>query len=171
MAELETYAPDDWIVHAHYGVGRIEGIEIKNISGEDTRYYRVTTSQSTFWVPVDQIDNELIRPLSSTGDIENVIATLQEPAQVMSSNAKVRQSRIHKVRIANEPVDIARLIRDLKARQRDKGILYATERSAFITLKEQLAQEWAIVTDAETEEVNAEIDGLLKQSHISENND
>lgn len=168
MAESETYDPGDWIVHAHYGVGRIEGVETKNISGEDTRYYRVNTSQSTFWVPVDQMDSELIRPLSSADDIEDVIAILQKPAQVMSSNAKVRQSRIHNVRISNEPVDIARLIRDLKARQRDKGILYATERSAFIALKEQLVQEWAIVTDSKREEVSVEIDGLLEHSRIPE---
>jgi RNA polymerase-interacting CarD/CdnL/TRCF family regulator len=171
MAASETYAPGDWIVHAHYGVGRIEGIETKNISGEDTRYYRVITNESTFWVPVDQMDSELIRPLSSIADIEDVIAALQKPAKVMSSNAKVRQSRIHKVRMGNEPVDIARLIRDLKARQRDKGILYATERSAFITLKQQLVREWAIVTDTETEAITAEIDGLLEHSHVPDNND
>lgn len=161
MAESYTYSTGDWIVHSHYGVGSIEGVEVKNVSGGESSYYRIKTSDSTFWIPVDQMDSELLRPLSTPEDIKKVIAALKKPAKEMSSNTKIRQNRIQSVRVSNTPSDIAILIRDLRARQRDKGILYSSERNAFRTLKQQLAQEWAIVTGVEAEEISTQIDNLL----------
>jgi RNA polymerase-interacting CarD/CdnL/TRCF family regulator len=161
MEESHAYSEGDWIVHSHYGVGQIEGVEVKSISGDDTRYFRITTTDSTFWVPVDQMNSEVLRPLSTPEEIQLAIGELQRPAKEMSPNSKVRQSQIQSVRILNTPGAIAQLIRDLRARKRDKGVLYSSERSAFDTLKQRLVQEWAIVTDAKTEEVASELDKLL----------
>ncbi|NCF68461.1 MAG: hypothetical protein GWP61_21075 [Chloroflexi bacterium] len=161
MERSHEYSKGDWIVHSHYGVGKINNIEVKSISGGDTRYYRITTSDSTFWVPVDQMDSEVLRPLSTPEEIQQAIAALHRPAKQMSSNAKLRQSRIQSVRVGNAPKDIAQLIRDLRARKREKGILYSSERSALLTLKERLVQEWAIVTGTESDEIAAELDDLL----------
>ena len=161
MEESHAYSEGDWIVHSHYGVGRIKGVEVKSISGEETRYFRITTTNSTFWVPVDQMDSDVLRPLSTPEEIQLAIVALQKPPEEMSPNSKVRQGRIQSVRVLNTPSAIAQLIRDLRARKRDKGVLYSSERSAFDTLKQRLAQEWAIVTDAKTEEITSEIDKML----------
>ena len=162
MEESHTYSEGDWIVHSHYGVGKIKGVEVKSISGEETSYFRIATSNSTFWVPVEQMDSEILRPLASPEEIQLAIEVLQDPPEEMSSNSKVRQARIQSVRILNTPSAIAQLIRDLRARKRDKGVLYSSERSAFDTLKQRLAQEWAIVTDVKTEEILSEIDKMLE---------
>ncbi len=164
MEEAHVYSRRDWIVHSHFGVGQIEGVETKAISGEETRYFKIKTANSTFWVPVDQMDNEVLRPLSTPEEMQRAIATLQKPAKEMSPNTKIRQSLIQSVRIGNTPNAIARLIRDLRARKRDKGILYSSERSAFRTLSERLVQEWAIVTGAKTEDIATELDNYLNIS-------
>ena len=161
MATLIKYSTGDWIVHSHYGVGQIEGVEVKHISGEETSYCRIKTSESTFWIPVDQMDSELIRPLATPDDIQQVIAALQEAPEAMSPNTKIRENQINTVRVNNTPTDIARLIRDLRARQREKGILYSSERHAYRTLRQQLVQEWAMVTGTEAGGVEAQIDKLL----------
>ena len=161
MEKPHTFSEGDWIVHSHYGVGRIKGVEVKSISGEETSYYRITTTDSTFWMPVDQMNSEILRPLSSPEEIQLAIVALQKPAEEMSPNSKVRQGRIQSVRDLNTPSAIAQLIRDLRARKRDKGVLYSSERSAFDTLKQRLVQEWAIVTDAETEDIASKLDNLL----------
>jgi RNA polymerase-interacting CarD/CdnL/TRCF family regulator len=161
MEDSHDYSQDEWIVHAHFGVGQIVGVEVKSISGEETSYYRIKTSDSTFWVPVDQMDSELLRPLSTPDEIQQAIALLKEPAQEMSSNSKIRQSRIQTVRESNTPDGIAQLIRDLRERKRIKGVLYSSERAAFQTLSQRLVQEWAIVTDADTDDVALELDLLL----------
>ena len=89
MEESHAYSEGDWIVHSHYGVGKIKGVEVKCISGEDTPYYRITTTNSTFWVPLEQMNSDVLRPLSTPEEIELAIVLLKEPAEEMSSNSKV----------------------------------------------------------------------------------
>ena len=161
MEDSHAYSEGDWIVHSHYGVGKIQGVEVKSISGEDSSYFRIITNNSTFWVPVDQMDSAVLRPLSTPEGIQEAIDVLHRPAVEMSSNTKIRQSRIQSVRLDNSPTAIARLIRDLRAREREKGVLYSSERSAFQTLRERLIQEWAIVMEADVDDISAELDGLL----------
>jgi CarD family transcriptional regulator len=161
MEESSPYSKGDWIVHSHYGIGQIKGIEVKGISGEETQYYRVKTTDSAFWMPIDKMDSELLRPLSSPEEIERAIDTLGMPAKEMSSNFKARQNRINRDRNRNTPRAIARLVRDLQGRQRAKGPLNGTELSALRALKQRFVEEWAIVSGAETETVESWLDRVL----------
>jgi hypothetical protein len=85
----------------------------------------------------------------------------------MSDNYKTRQSRIQRVQTRNTPRATARLIRDLRARQREKGALNKTERSAFRTLKERLVEEWAIVSGTKAEKVTSKLNNLLNPHQAS----
>ena len=62
MASGTTYQRGDWIVPKHYGVGQIKGVEQRSISGETTQYCRICADNSTFWVPLDMLD-QFLRPL------------------------------------------------------------------------------------------------------------
>ena len=166
MAENGTYVADDWIVHSQYGIGQIQHIEVKEITGEKTRYYKVKTNDSLFWMPVDQMDDDVIRPLFTPEEIEEAIAILQNPAKEMSTNYKIRQNRIQDSRDQNTPQSIARIVRDLQARKNNKGVLNSSERNAFLSLKERLVTEWSIVIGLDTIEVEAKLDALL-DSEIS----
>lgn len=161
MEDAHIYTKGEWIVHSQYGIGQIKGIDEKEISGEKSRYFRVKTTDSTFWVPVDKIDSEAIRPLSTAEEIQQAIDALQKPPEAMSSNFKVRQKRIRQAQIRNTPRAIARLLRDLRARRRQKGILNSSERSAFRSLRQQLVEEWALVKGIKTETAASKIDILL----------
>lgn len=161
MEETRVYLEGDWIVHSQYGIGRIKGVEVKNISGEETRYHKIKTTDSIFWMPVDQMNNEMLRPLSTPEEIQQAIAALQKPPEEMSSNYKIRQLRIQKAQSRNTPRAIAQIIRDLRAYRRKMGVLNSTERSAFRSLKQQLVEEWAIVTDTKTENIALKLDNLL----------
>jgi CarD family transcriptional regulator len=163
MEEAHTYATEEWIVHSQFGIGQIKGVDVKGISGEETSYFRIKTTDSTFWVPVDQMNSEVLRPLSTPEEIQQAIAALQNPPEEMSSNYKIRQIRIRKARIRNTPKAIALLIRDLKALQREKGILNSTERSAFRTLKQRLVEEWSLVTGTKTDKIALTLENLLNQ--------
>lgn len=155
------YSIGSWIVHAYYGVGQIKDVEVKSISGEETPYFRIQSSDSTFWVPVDQVDSEIIRPLSTSTEIREAVVILQKEPETMSSNYKARQSRIQKVRLRNTPKAIARLIRDLRARRREKNGLNNTERTAFGGLKQRFIEEWAIVVGKEAGEVESRLNMIL----------
>lgn len=161
MGTIQNFAPGTWIVHAFYGIGRIKGLECKQISGDEAEYYKITTADSTFWIPVDQMDSDILRPLSSPEDIQQAITILQRPPQEMSSNYKVRQSRIKETQKENSPKAIARLVRDLRALQKKKGVLNHNESTAFRQLKEQFAREWALVTGSQADKVANRLNKIL----------
>jgi RNA polymerase-interacting CarD/CdnL/TRCF family regulator len=168
MEETHDYSKGDWIVHAYYGIGKIKGIEVKCISGEESRYYKIQATDSTYWMPVDQIDSEALRPLATSEEMEQAIDVLQDPPKEMSSNQNTRKGRIKRVQLQNKPKSVARLVRDLQARQKEKGTLNQNERTAFSVLKQQLIEEWAIVSGLNSETVASELDALLAQQHLQE---
>lgn len=161
MESSHTYTEKSWLVHAHYGIGQIAGIEVKSISGKKVQYYRIRTTDSTFWVPVNQMDGEIMRPLSTPEEIQLAVTILQKPPKEMSADHNTRKNRIRRVQLQNIPEDIARLIRDLRARQRSKGVYNLEERNAMRSLKQRLVEEWAIVTGKKTEKIAARLDDLL----------
>lgn len=163
MTETHTYSVDDWIVHSQYGIGQLKGVDVKGISGEEINYYRIETNDSTFWVPFDQMNGDKLRAVSTMEDIQQAIAVLQETPQEMSSNYKIRQIRIKEALVGNTPQAFAKIIRDLHALQRKKGILNQSERDSFRIIKQRLAEEWAIVTDGQTSEVMTKLENLLDQ--------
>jgi len=162
MKEKRVYSEGDWIVHSNYGMGKIKGSEVKAISGEEKHYFRVETTDSVYWMPKDQMDSEILRPLATPEEIQQAIAVLKKPPIEMSSNYKMRQNRIQETRTLNTPKAIALLIRDLRALKRAKGILNSSERGSFYALKQQLAEEWAIVTGVPPELITVKLDKLLE---------
>ncbi len=161
MNTTSDFKQGSWIVHAFYGVGQIKGRETKQISGDEADYFKIETADSTYWLPVDQIESDMLRPLSSTEDIQQALVILQKPAKEMSSNYKVRQSLIREVQLQNTPKAIARLVRDLRALQRKNGVLNHTESTAFRRLRNQFAREWVLVTGTKKEKIDRRLDKLL----------
>ncbi|VAW31350.1 hypothetical protein MNBD_CHLOROFLEXI01-4452 [hydrothermal vent metagenome] len=161
MENTHTYSEGEWIVHSRYGIGKIEGVDVKEISGEKTNYFRITTTDSIYWMPVDQMDSDVLRPLASLEEIDQAIIVLQKPPEEMSPNFQIRQNRIQKTQMDNTPDGMAELIRDLRAYRREKGVLNSTERSAFRTLKRRLIQEWAIVTGVKTEKIESKLNTMI----------
>ncbi|MFN2134307.1 MAG: CarD family transcriptional regulator [Candidatus Promineifilaceae bacterium] len=156
-----------WIAHAYYGIGRIMATETKCISGEDTQYFRVQTADSTYWVPTDQIDSEMLRPICSDDELRQAIEILQRPPQEMSSNHVARNNRIQRVTLQNSPNGVARLVRDLRARQRQKGALNLKESSAYKSLKKRLIDEWAVVKGINAEKAGQRLDDMLEECRLS----
>ncbi len=168
MNASHIYAEGNWLVHSYYGIGQIKGIEVKDISGASVDYFRIQTTDSTYWVPVDRMDSEKMRPVSTLEEFRLTIAILQRPPKEMSPDHQVRKTRIQRVQHQNMPEDIARLIRDLRARQRNKGKYNLDENNVIRTLKQRLVNEWSIVAGKSEEEIASSLDALLDQKQLSE---
>jgi RNA polymerase-interacting CarD/CdnL/TRCF family regulator len=169
MAPGSDYAIGDWIVHTNYGVGQIKEVEAKCISGEEKRYYRVEAADSTFWIPFDQMDSDLLRPLCSEKEIQAAIDTLQKPAEELPANLKSRQSHIQDLVQRNTPRAIARLIRDLRGLKRKKGVLNNSESSALRTILQRFAREWAVVSGVSSDTTMSNLEKLLDPQQSLEN--
>jgi len=159
MASVTTYKHGDWIVHRNYGVGQIKGTEKRSISGETTKYVRVSSDKSTFWVPMDMQD-EYIRPLVSKSECQEILHILQRPPRKMHHNFRKRQSRIREVKKSDSPADMARLIRDLVARSSHTN-LNGTERSALREIKSRFLAEWRTSMGYDEGEARKRLNAIL----------
>ena len=63
--QSSAYSKGDWIVHTHYGVGQVRGIEKKVLDGENKLFFRVKTFDGVYWLSVVRTDVEYIRPITS----------------------------------------------------------------------------------------------------------
>lgn len=142
--ETLDYAQGDWIVHCYHGIGQIEAIEHKKIGDQEGTYFRIKMANSVLWKPIDQMDSEQIRPIVSKTQFQEAVEVLRQPPKGMASNLNKRQARIKRVTANNMPTETARLIRDLRARRREKKGLNQGERRALRDLTKRFLQEWSL---------------------------
>jgi len=159
----------DWIVHLVYGIGQVEEIENKSIAGEAREYYRVKADESVFWVPVEGMDENTVRPLASPRRIRRALKILQEAPEKMASNYKIRRKRIRETTLDGALRSDIELMRDMFARQTNRG-LNPTEEESFRSLKTRFLKEWSLSLNVDIEEARQNFNRLLQQSReISEN--
>ncbi|MFO7536740.1 MAG: CarD family transcriptional regulator [Chloroflexota bacterium] len=167
MAAIEQLKEGNWIVHKRYGIGQIQGVEEKNISGESADYYRVETHNSIVWLPVDDLNKDAFRALASPEEVEEAVDILQRPPRQMASNFNTRKKRIRDVMGKNSLLSIARLVRDLWYRQTGRT-LSNTEHRALRRFMQRLAAEWSVCRDMEAEEAREHVYDILRSSHAQE---
>jgi len=150
VSEQLAFDVGDWIVHAYYGVGQIDSVEERPVHGETTDCYRVLTRDAEYWVPIDDGENPRIRPVASRSRIYRALRALKKPAEKMHKNYRTRQARISEVLSSSSLLDMARLLRDLRGRQKARK-LNTTDREAFELIKERFTREWAAAMEIKPE--------------------
>ena len=158
------FSEGGWIVHSEYGVGQVKGVVKKEISGKATPYIKIMATQSTFWLPVKEMDNLSIRPLSTPAELEQALTILQQAPEEMPTNYKERHKQIQEARANNTMLAVAQILRDLRAQSRAKGNLTTSENRAWRALKQQFVEEWALVAGLSNEQAEAELEQYLNPS-------
>ncbi len=159
----QTYKVGDWIVHLTYGVGQVEKIEQKPIGGAVKNCYHVRTNDGVFWLPIDNDDNERVRPIAGPKRIQRALAALRTAPKKMAANFRTRRKRIKEDSLDGDLNSDLTLIRDLNARQFKKG-LNNTEQHAFNNIVKRFLQEWSLSKGIEIEEANEMLESYLYES-------
>ena len=164
MSDKEIqFKKGEWLVHVTYGVGQIDDIEPMPLSKDKKPCYRVRTKDSTFWLPLENLDSHRVRPLASPERIQRALKTLRQPPKKMASSYKVRQKRIQDViRDGDLSTDMV-LVRDLNDRQFDKGH-NETEQRAYNTIVRRFLQEWTLSNDIQIKEARKKLNQFLQES-------
>ena len=163
MEKMRTFSKGEWIVHHYYGVGQIKGIEKKVLDGEKVSYYKVKTRNSQYWIPVDSEDNSRLRPLSSPDEIKKISRVLKRKPDEMDPDHMQRKRLIKEVQAEGSLKDMARIIRDLSARQKAKK-LNPTEEDALKRFKDRLVREWAVSMELDIDHASVEFDENLDKA-------
>lgn len=162
--KTKTYRKGEWVVHQAYGVGQIQGIETRDISGQEARYYhlKIEATSSHVWIPLDKLAEDA-RPLTAPEKFAKVLAILERPPRPMASQLNQRNKRIADVRAQNSPMSLARLLRDLWGRQKERGALSQTETNALRRITQRFLGEWAKTMGMDLEAVEEKLRQRLQR--------
>jgi RNA polymerase-interacting CarD/CdnL/TRCF family regulator len=158
-----TYSKGDWIVHAHYGVGQVKGIEKKELEGEKKLFFKVKTFDGVYWLSVVRTDVEYIRPITSEHQIRRALTIIRRPPKSLPENHVQRSKAISDA--LNDPslYTKARMIRDLYGKQQVSRLNFSEE-DAFLKMKKQLLNEWSVVEDLDCKVLEEKLDKALETS-------
>ncbi len=161
MAKAHSYAKGDWIVHTYYGVGQVVRIEKKILNEEKTSCYHVITKDSTFWVPVDKVDNPRLRPVASKYQMRKAIKILKDTPTILSEDSKERRNFISGVRNDGALYAVSALLRDIRKHQTIKP-LNSRELQTMEWATDRMVREWSISMGLEMDEAQSRLEDILK---------
>ena len=152
----------DWIVHTYYGVGQIKGVETKQIDDTKTKYYKVETKNSIYFVPVSNIDNERIRPVASQYMLRKAKKILKETPQDFDTDHNLRKRQLTELLSDCSIETTTKIVRDLSGRRANFG-LNDHEEKILEKLTDRLVLEWSITKGIELEKANQQFEEALRE--------
>jgi RNA polymerase-interacting CarD/CdnL/TRCF family regulator len=133
----------DWIVHTSYGVGKVVDILDKDMDGHQETYFKVSTEEIEYWLPVDKADAEHITPIRSEKDFNQAIQIISKPPKPMSEPRNQYKRLINERWLDGSLPARAALIRDLNGRNAIKRLSY-DEKETCNKAENSFIEEWII---------------------------
>lgn len=160
MAEFQV---GEKAVYPGYGVAEVTGIENREISGTEQRFYvlRVLDKDMTLMVPMTNADSVGLRNLIGAPEVEEVYEVLRKRGEKISTATWNRRYREYMEKIRTGSLtEIATVLRDLYLLRSDKDLSYG-ERNMLETARGLLVQELALAKGASEDEVGEEIEKMF----------
>jgi RNA polymerase-interacting CarD/CdnL/TRCF family regulator len=133
----------DWIIHYYYGIGKVKDIVDKGLNENRNTFYKVSTKEIDYWIPMDQEDIDHIEPIRSKEDFENALEILSQEPEPIGKHYKTRKKRIHDRWLDGSLNNRAELIRDLHGRLKLEKLSFS-EKEMFEKVKRYYIAEWII---------------------------
>ncbi len=149
----------DMAVYPTHGVGIIESIEIKEISGDKQTFYvlRVLGNGMTIMVPTDNADSVGLRQIISQKQVSKVYKILKKKDIEIDAQTWNRRYREYVEKIKTGSIfEVAGVLRDLFLLRLDKDLSFG-ERRMLDTARNLLIKELSIVKKSSEDVVNKEI--------------
>jgi RNA polymerase-interacting CarD/CdnL/TRCF family regulator len=139
----------DWIVHYYHGVGQVKDIVEKGLEGNEKTFYRVTTKDIDYWIPLEEEDSDHIEPIRSKKDFDEALAVLATKPEPMAKYHKSRKKKIHDRWMDGDLLNRAKLLRDLNGRLKLKKLSFS-EKEMLEKVRKYFISEWLIVDSSLT---------------------
>jgi RNA polymerase-interacting CarD/CdnL/TRCF family regulator len=161
--DQETYKTGDWIVHIFYGLGQVISKDNRTLDGEEQLFHRVKTSNSQYWIPIENIDFERIRSVASINQIKYALAIVRRSPKKFSKDYIKRRKEISETLNNVSLYSNVRLIRDLQGR-RAVSKFNLNENNLLLNITEQFLSECELVLGEDHEIVEKKLSKALKTS-------
>jgi CarD family transcriptional regulator len=149
----------DKAVYPGHGVGVIEAIESKRISGSEQLFFilRILDNGMTIMIPTENVDVVGLREVIPTLEIPRVLQILKEREVSFDSQTWNRRYREYMDKINTGSIfSIAEVLRDLQVLKMEKTLSFG-ERKILDTAESLVVRELAVARDIEESDVLVEI--------------
>lgn len=154
----------DSAVYPGHGVGVIEAIESKTISGREQLFYilRIVDNGMTIMIPTGNLDVVGLREVIPPVEIPRVFEILKERRVSLDSQTWNRRYREYMEKINGGSIfSIAEVLRDLQVLKMEKTLSFG-ERKILDTAKNLLVKELAVARDCMEAEILIEIKKIFE---------
>ncbi len=149
----------DKAVYPGHGVGVIEAIETKHISGKEQIFYilKILDNGMTIMIPRDNVGAVRLREVIRKIDVTKVIHILKERDITVDNQTWNRRYREYMEKINTGSIyEIAEVLRDLHLLKSEKELSFG-ERKIMDTARNLLVKELAIARDVKESDILREI--------------
>ncbi|MBI5599919.1 MAG: CarD family transcriptional regulator [Deltaproteobacteria bacterium] len=156
----------DLAVYPSHGVGVIEGIECRSMSGEDDQAYyimRILGSDATIMVPIKNASTVGLRKIMEKSMIPKVYSILKERKdELFSTQTWNRRYREYTEKIKTGcAMEVASVLRDLYILKHDKELSFG-EKRMLDTAKNLLVKELSVAKKIKEEKIEEELDRIMR---------
>src|SRR5260370_5149780 len=154
-----TFKIGEKVVYPAHGVGVIEGVQTKVISGSERKFYmlRIIDSDMTIMIPTENVQWGGLRRIIGRDMVSKVYKILREKKVEVDQQTWNRRYREYTEKIKTGSVlEIAKVLRDLFVLKADKELSFG-ERKMLDTARNLLVKELAIARSFPEEQIMEEL--------------
>lgn len=162
--DTEQYKVSDKVVYPAHGVGVINSIQKRKISGAEQKFYMISIIETgmKIMVPVTQAETVGLRKVVDESTVERVYDILRDRKVTLDTQTWNRRYRDYSQKIKTGSVlEIASVIRDLSVLKADKELSFG-ERRMLDTAQGLLVREISIAKSSTEDIVKAELQELCQ---------
>ena len=153
----------DLAVYPAHGVGRIEAMENKDISGLKQSFYimRILDNDMIIMIPTQNVSNVGLRRVIAADQVGEIFKILRQRDVPLGTQNWNRRYRDYMEKIKTGSVyEVAAVLRDLSLLRQDKELSFG-ERKMLDMARALLVKEISVAQDADENKVDQEISGLF----------
>ncbi|MBI5237873.1 MAG: CarD family transcriptional regulator [Deltaproteobacteria bacterium] len=161
---ISSFKTGELAVYPAHGVGLITGVESRDVSGENRRYYiiKVLDTDAIIMVPVDNAETVGLRKVVTRSMVPKVYQILKDKNTILDNQTWNRRYRDYTDKIKSGCVmEVAKVLRDLYYLKFDKELSFG-ERKMFDTAKNLLVKELSIARKTKEAKIEEELYRILQ---------
>ncbi|MGH7819159.1 MAG: CarD family transcriptional regulator [Candidatus Binatia bacterium] len=146
-------------VYPAHGVGVIESLQVRNVSGTQKKFYmlRIVDSEMTIMIPTENVTTVGLRRVIGREMVNKVYKILRDKKVEVDQQTWNRRYREYTEKIKTGSVlEIAKVLRDLFVLKADKELSFG-ERKMLDTARNLLVKELAIARSSPEEKIMEEL--------------
>src|SRR6056297_901444 len=155
----------DKVVYPNHGAGTIVDVEVKEILGEEKKYYimELPIGEMRVMIPVHKVEEIGIRDVIDEEEAENVFHLLKGEKSKMSQNWNRRYRANQEKLKTGDIYEVVEVVRNLTIRDMEKG-LSTGEKKMLSNARKILISELVLAKNMSEEEVVEKIDDILENN-------